>query len=62
MQFLKGWNTIIFNVLSAIFGVLESTDFTNIAPAEYQGFVISFIAIVNIYLRARTNTPIGRKE
>jgi len=62
MQFLKGWNTIIFNVLSAIFGVLESTDFTNIVPAEYQGFVISFIAIVNIYLRAQTNTPIGRKE
>ena len=62
MQFLKGWNTIIFNVLSAIFGVLERTDFTNIVPAEYQGFVISFIAIVNIYLRAQTNTPIGRKE
>lgn len=62
MGFLKGWNTIIFNVLSAVFGVLESTDFTNIIPAEYQGFVISFIAIVNIYLRAQTNTPIGSKE
>lgn len=62
MQFLKGWNTIIFNVLSAIFGVLESTDFTNVIPAEFQGYVITFIAIVNIYLRAQTNTPIGRKE
>ena len=62
MEFLKGWKTIIFNVLSAIFGVLESTDFTNVIPAEFQGYVITFIAIVNIYLRAQTNTPIGSKE
>ncbi len=62
MSILKGWNTIIFNVLSAVFGVLEATDFTNVVPAEYQGFVITAIAVINIYLRAQTNTPVGSKE
>jgi len=59
---LKGWKTLLFNICSAVFGVLESTDFTNIVPAEYQGFVITGISIINIFLRMTTNTPIGRKE
>ena len=62
MTFLKGWRTIIFNVVSAVFGVLEASDFTNVVPPQYQGFVISGIALINIVLRARTNTPIGSKE
>ena len=62
MHILKGWNTVIFNVLAAIFGVLELTDFTNIIPADYQGAVVAVIGFVNVLLRARTNTPIGRNE
>lgn len=62
MNILKGWNTVIFNVLAAIFGVLEVTNFTDLIPADWQGAVITFISLVNVYLRARTNTPIGRKE
>lgn len=62
MDFLKGYKTVIFNVLAAIFGVLEVTDFTNIIPADWQGAVITVIAAINMLLRANTNTPIGRKE
>lgn len=59
---LKGWKTIIFNVVSAIFGVLELADFTDIVPTDYQGIVITAVSVVNIFLRMNTNTPIGRKN
>jgi hypothetical protein len=59
---LKGWKTLAFNIASAVFGVLESTDFTNVVPADYQGFVITAISVINIFLRMNTNTPIGRKD
>lgn len=62
MNALKGWNTILFNLAAAIFGVLEVTDFTDIIPPNYQGAVIAVIGVINMLLRARTNTPIGRKE
>lgn len=62
MNALKGWNTVIFNIVAAIFGVLEVTDFTDLIPANWQGGIIAVVSLVNLYLRTRTNTPIGRKE
>ncbi len=62
MSIIKGWNTILFNLLVAIFGVLEATDWTDILPAEYQGYFLLAVGAVNMFLRARTNTPIGSKE
>lgn len=59
---LKGWKTITFNILTAIFGVLEVSDFTDIVPASWQGGVVTLVALVNIFLRMNTNTPIGRKD
>lgn len=58
---LKGWKTISFNVASAIFGVLELSDFTDIVPTDWQGAVVTLISVVNIFLRMNTNTPIGKK-
>ena len=62
MNSLKGWNTILFNLAAAIFGVLEVADFTDLIPADYQGGVIAAIGFINMVLRLRTNTPVGRKE
>lgn len=59
---MKGWKTVVFNIASAVFGVLESADFINLVPPEYQGYVISAVAVANIFLRATTNTPIGKKD
>ena len=59
---MKGWKTVIFNLASVIFGVLESADFINLIAPDYQGYVIAIVGAVNIYLRAQTNTPIGSKE
>ncbi len=58
---LKGWKTILFNIASAVFGVLELSDLTDIVPPEYQGIVVTLVSVVNIFLRMNTNTPIGRK-
>lgn len=62
MEFLKGYKTVIFNILAIIFGAIEAGDFTNIIPDSYEGFVLSIVGIINIWLRANTNTPIGRSR
>lgn len=59
---LKGWRTILFNVAAAIFGVLETVDWINVIPYGWAGMLVPIVSVVNIYLRAQTNTPIGRKE
>ena len=59
---MKGWKTLTFNLISAVFGVLGGADFVNLVPPQYQGYVISGVALVNMLLRMNTNTPIGKNN
>ena len=59
---LKGKKTLIFNLLLSIFGVLETFDFTNYMTEDNATGVIGIIALINIVLRYKTTTPIGKND
>ncbi len=54
---LSGWKTLIFAVLTAIFGALEVFDFTQFLNEENAGYVTSAIGVVIFILRTITKTP-----
>lgn len=54
---LTGWKTIIVGVAVAVFGFLESVDFTNVLSAETAPIVTTVIGGVMVVLRFLTNTP-----
>lgn len=58
---MKGWRTIIFNLLVAIFGALEAFRWIDIVPAEWVPIVIAAVGLINVWLRKVTNTPVGKK-
>lgn len=57
---MKGWKTIVFNVLAAILPVLETADLTDVLGPQGMAIYAGAITIANIVLRAFTNTPIGK--
>jgi len=58
---MKGYRTITFNVLASILPVLELTEFKAVIPADYLPQYMLAVALVNLYLRKITTTPIGKK-
>lgn len=59
---LKGYKTVIFNILAAIIPVLEVSGAE--LGLEGQGLALYGLAVTigNIVLRFFTNTPIGQKD
>ena len=58
---MQGWRTIIFGVLLAAVGVLQTADWTQVLPPQYIGPVTAAIGFVVIWLRSITKTPAGVK-
>ncbi len=58
---LTGYKTLIFAVLVAIFGALESFDFTSFLNEQTAGIVTTVIGIIVFALRAKTKTPMLKK-
>lgn len=58
----KGWRTLIIAIVTAIFGVLEAFDFTNILTGENAPWVISGLGVLFAWLRNVTNTALGQKK
>lgn len=59
---IKGWKTVVFNVVTAAVGALAVMDagaFTN--DPQVLGWIIAGQSVINIILRAITNTPVGHK-
>jgi len=59
---MKGYRTIIFNILAAILPILESAEFTNLLTQEQMELYALAILIGNGLLRFVTNTSIGKSE
>lgn len=57
---LKGLRTIIFNVLSTIMPVLEMSEVTDILPDTWIAPYAIAIAVINMWLRSITTTPVGK--
>jgi hypothetical protein len=70
---LKGWWTVIFNVLAAsplaldaaqplIIAILALPEFQALIPQALLPYYALALAGVNIWLRSITDTPIGKAE
>ena len=69
MNFLKGWRTIAINLsVGALVAITESArylavfDWREVLPADLAPWAILFFALLNIWLRAITTTPMGKKQ
>lgn len=65
---LKGWKTVIINVmiglpagLYALYLQLQAVDFTPVIPAKYAAAFIVANAVIGIMLRLITTGPVGAK-
>ena len=58
---VRGWRTVIFNILCAVIPIAQMTEVINVIPKEYMNWYLLAVALGNMYLRYRTTTPIGRK-
>ncbi len=59
---MKGWRTIVANGFMSIMPILELTELTDVMPAEWLPWYALGMALINMFLRSVTTTPMGRKE
>lgn len=57
MEWLKGWKTVIFNVIITGLAALQAADLVDIVPEAYIPFVLAAVGAINVYLRTLTTTP-----
>jgi hypothetical protein len=57
---MKGYRTILANVLFAVVPVLSLTEWMSVIPASYLPYWMLFVAVANVLLRAITTTPVGQ--
>jgi hypothetical protein len=57
MEKIKGFKTLIFAIIVAVLGVLETFDWISIFDGESGGIWVSVIGIVIAFLRKITTTP-----
>lgn len=59
---MKGWKTVVFNVLASILPVLEVAG----ADLGLEGAALAYyglgVTVANVILRFFTTTPVGRAE
>jgi hypothetical protein len=57
---LKGYKTILFNLLAALVPLLELTEMREVIPDNYLPIYMLAVARGNLYLRTVTTTPVGK--
>ena len=58
---LKGYKTIVFNLLASVVPLLELTEIKAIVPDDQMPLYMFVVAGVNLLLRYLTTTPVGKK-
>lgn len=58
---MKGWKTIVFNLVLALLGVLETTNWVDVIPENWAGVVMLIVGALGLWLRGLTTTPVGKK-
>ncbi len=58
---MKGFRTLIFNLLAAILPVLQAADLTAVLSPQGMATYGAAVAVANIALRVATSTPILKK-
>lgn len=57
---LKGFRTLLVNLLLAIMPIMEMSEVFDILPDNFEAPYAIMIALVNLYLRTITTTPLGK--
>ncbi|MBO6918373.1 MAG: hypothetical protein JJ858_08085 [Rhizobiaceae bacterium] len=57
---LKGFRTLFVNILLTIMPILEMSEMLDVLPDNYEAPYAIMIALVNLYLRSITTTPLGK--
>jgi hypothetical protein len=60
MNWLKS-KTILFNMVLAAFGVLETADLVNVVPTGFEGIGLAVIGFIGVWLRKVTTMPLDAK-
>jgi hypothetical protein len=59
----QGKRTMAFNLLLALFGVLELFDFTRIVDNhQTAGLITLIVALIGVTLRFQTTTAVGQRH
>jgi len=56
---LKGWRTWIVNAIASLVPVLYLTEWRDVIPSDYWPYYALALAIINVYMRSITTTPVG---
>ena len=57
---MKGYRTIVANVLFAVLPILELTELRDVLPPDWLPFYALGVALANMLLRHITTTPVGK--
>jgi hypothetical protein len=58
---LKGYRTILVNTLLTVMPILEMTELLSVLPDGWQNWYAIAMAVINLWLRSITTTPLGKK-
>ena len=58
---MKGYRTLLVNILALVLPVLEMTEITSAVPDEFLPYYAILLATANVILRLMTTTPVGQK-
>lgn len=58
---LKGYKTILFNLVAAVVPILELTELKEFIPENYLPVYMLVVAVGNLFLRMVTTTPVGKR-
>ena len=59
--FAKGWRTMFVNIVAAVVPILELTEVRDVMPDEWLQWYALALVFLNMYLRWRTTSPVGKK-
>ena len=59
---LKGYRTILVNVLLTIMPVLEMSEILEVMPDGWENWYAIAMAVINLWLRSITTTPMGKRK
>jgi len=59
---MKGWRTVAFNLLTMVVPIMELTEWQTLLPEDWLPYWLLFVGVANVWLRAITTTPMGRRE
>lgn len=59
---IKGFRTLTINILLTIMPILDMSEILDVLPHGYEAPYAIMIAMINLWFRTITTTPIGKND